>query len=112
MKRRTTDRQRRRVIKTALVSAAALPFVPFAARAAEEKLSESDPAAVALGYKTDASEVDTGKFPRRAGAEGAKQFCHNCQLFTGEDEWGTCSIFPGKLVNRNGWCNAWTPKAG
>ncbi|MDZ7787112.1 MAG: high-potential iron-sulfur protein [Halofilum sp. (in: g-proteobacteria)] len=27
-------------------------------------------------------------------------------------EWGGCNIFPGKVVARDGWCNAWAKQAG
>jgi hypothetical protein len=26
------------------------------------------------------------------------------------DEWRPCNVFPGKLVNANGWCKVWAPK--
>jgi hypothetical protein len=26
-------------------------------------------------------------------------------------EWRPCNIFPGKLVNNNGWCAAWAKAA-
>ena len=42
---------------------------------AQPLLAEDHPIAVALGYKADASQVDVQKYPKRAGAEGAKQFC-------------------------------------
>ena len=40
--------------------------------------------------------------------------CKNCQLYTGDRsaEWGTCAIFPGKLVSASGWCSAWVKQAG
>jgi len=39
--------------------------------------------------------------------------CSNCALIQGNDgdEWRPCQIFPGKLVNANGWCSVWAPKA-
>lgn len=78
--------------------------------AAEVKIAEDDPVAMALGYKHDAEAVDTEKFPKRAGAEGETQFCDNCgQYKATEEEWGTCGIFPGKLVAAKGWCNVWVP---
>ena len=61
-----------------------------------------------------AAQVDTAKYPKRAGEAGAKQFCYNCNLYNaaGEEGWGPCQIFPGKQVAAKGWCNAWVPKAG
>jgi hypothetical protein len=78
---------------------------------ASDKVTEDDPTAVALGYLHDASQVDTAKWPKRAGAEGAQQFCHNCALYVDQgDGWGTCSIFQARLVKGEGWCNAWITK--
>jgi High potential iron-sulfur protein len=81
-------------------------------------LEESNPVATALGYRHDATKVDTAKFPKRAGAEGEKQFCHNCSLLPErgfsvagqQGEFGKCSLFPQGLVHVNGWCNSWTAK--
>lgn len=74
------------------------------------RLEESEPTAVALGYKHDATQVDTSKFPRYQ----AGQHCAVCTLFqpdaSGDPGWGACSIFPGKLVNANGWCSAFVAK--
>ncbi|MGQ8366880.1 high-potential iron-sulfur protein [Glaciecola sp. 1036] len=62
---------------------------------AQEKLSLDNAQAVALKY-THKSEVE-GKT------------CGNCKYIQGEAgaEWRPCGIFPGKLVNANGWCQAW-----
>lgn len=42
------------------------------------------------------------------------QLCNNCQLYTGKDDeaWGPCAIFPGQVVNAQGWCKSWIKKAG
>ena len=110
---------RRRFITIAAGAAATLPLASLMsalpANASDmPKLAEDDPQAAALGYKHDATAVDTAKFPKRAGDAGATQFCNNCQLFQAgaDDEWGPCSIFPGKAVAGKGWCNAWVPKQG
>ena len=99
----------RRHLLTALTAtaAASIPIHTLAA----ETLDESDPTAIALGYKADAEAVDVSKFPKRAGEEGAKQFCSNCALYKDVDgEYGTCSAVPGKLVAAAGWCNVWVIK--
>ena len=84
------------------------------ARAADTALvplTEDDPTAKALGYYKDASKVDIKKWPKRAGAEGKKQFCSSCNFFTADGKTqGKCSIFVGKSVQAKGWCNTWTPK--
>lgn len=80
---------------------------------APQMVSEKDQLAQSLGYHNDAKKVDTKKWPKRAGADGAKQFCHTCQFFQGKetDKAAACTIFSGKQVNGNGWCNSWSPKA-
>lgn len=83
-------------------------------------LALENPQAVALGYVHDASKVDTAKWPKKAGADGASQKCGSCQLLTQaglkadgqEGEWGKCALFPDGLVNVNGWCNSWVAKVG
>lgn len=67
---------------------------------AQEQVKLDDPTAVALKYVHETT------------VEG--QNCANCQYIAGEEgkEWRPCGIFPGKLVNNNGWCSAWMLKAG
>jgi hypothetical protein len=73
------------------------------------KVTESDPTAVALGYKNDASQVDKAKYAKYA----AGQQCNNCQFFQGKptDAWAPCPMFSGKQVSGKGWCSAYTKKA-
>ncbi len=73
------------------------------------KLAEDDPMASAMRYTHDASTVDVASRTNPA----AEQHCSNCALIQGEDgeEWRPCQIFPGKVVNANGWCSVWAPKA-
>jgi hypothetical protein len=82
---------------------------PSPAAAEMTRLSEDDPMAQALGYKHAAADVDTNAFPRYE----AGQVCANCNLYQGEEgeEWGGCTIFPGRLVHADGWCNSWIPMA-
>jgi hypothetical protein len=120
MSKDVPDKNRRRFVQIGLIGLAALPvggaLLQRTGLAAEElpKLDENDPTAQSLGYVHDASKADVSKFPKRAGPDGANQFCHNCQFYSGtaNQEWGPCALFPGKLVNANGWCNAWAKKAG
>ena len=83
-----------------------------------EMIDPKNPQAVALGYHHDASKVDTKKWPKRAGAAGAKQFCNNCQFFMvdkGADPTkvaaAPCQILMSKGVQAKGWCNTWTQRA-
>jgi len=73
------------------------------------KVTESDPTAQALGYKTDASQVDKAKFAKYA----AGQDCGNCQFFQGKptDAFAPCPMFGGKQVSSKGWCSAYSKKA-
>jgi len=79
---------------------------------AQDKVTEDEALAQAMGYVLDAATTDTKKFPKRAGDAGASQFCDNCALFSGEAdaEFAPCSIFQNRLVAGKGWCNAWVAK--
>jgi hypothetical protein len=92
--------------------ALALTAIPIQLVAADE-VTEDEPLAQAMGYKKDASTVDTAKFPKRAGDAGSSQFCNNCALYAGaaSDETAPCSIFQNRLVRGGGWCNAWVAKS-
>ena len=67
------------------------------------KIDVNDPVAKALSYTADAANVDSSKHPRFA----AGQHCGNCAQYKaqGEDGWGSCAIFPGKLVAKKAWCS-------
>lgn len=98
---------RRRFIQIAATSLAAAPLVNgllSGSAEAVEAISESDPLAVALKYKMDAT-----KAPER---KDATALCSNCQLYTGKpgDAKGPCSVLGDKLVSAKGWCTAWTKK--
>jgi hypothetical protein len=100
-----TSRRRFMILAASLASSAVLHNE---SRADAPVLSESDPAAQGLGYKTDAARVDKAKFPKYQ----AGQACANCQLFQGKpgDTTGPCTIYGGKLVNAKGWCSAYVKK--
>jgi hypothetical protein len=72
------------------------------------RVEESEPLAMALGYKHDATKIDAAKQPRYQ----AGQICRSCIQWKGDDtqEWGPCAIFPKKLVNANGWCTTYARK--
>lgn len=77
-----------------------------------ELVKESDPQAQALGYAEDANKVDTKKWPKRAGPDGKKQFCYNCQFYVSPTDpkksaTAPCQILSNKLVKAKGWCNTW-----
>jgi hypothetical protein len=101
---------RRTFVVHAIVAGGTFSSIGAMGQAAGPKVEESDPQAVALGYKHDTKAVDAKKYPKHE----ASQDCANCQLFQGkaQDEWGGCPLFAGKQVAAKGWCSAWVKKAG
>lgn len=91
-----------------LVPAAGLALLASNANAAAPMLSEKDPAAVPLGYVTDAAHVNKAKFKTYA----AGQTCANCALYQGKpgEAAGPCPLFAGKAVAAKGWCSAHAKK--
>ena len=100
---------RRNFILHAIPAATLVLATSGLASAQAAKVAETDPAALGLGYKHDASKVDTKKYPGYAAGRN----CANCQLYMGKasDPWGACGAMGGKLVNAKGWCIAWATKA-
>ena len=96
---------RRRFVKLSTGVVAGIPLLASRVGSAQDELvelTEDDPTAQALGYKTNVAEVDLEAFPNAAG-----QNCANCALYTGVEgeALGPCGIFPGKLVHAEGWCS-------
>ncbi len=98
----------RRCFVIAAASLASTVLLPTESRADPTALSETDPTAQALGYKTDATRVDKAKYPKYV----AGQTCTNCQLYQGKPgaSSGPCPIYGGKLVDSKGWCSAYVKK--
>jgi len=95
--------KRRRFIR---LTAAGLAAAPFAGAllsqraAAEELVKESDPAAMKLKYKADATKASERTSP--------VEFCDSCLLYTSKDNAsGACSALGDRLVAAKGWCTAW-----
>ena len=102
-----TPESRRRFLRLASVSALTPLLSRIAWASAPEALSEDDPTAKALGYHADAASVDKATNPSfRPGST-----CLNCMQFkSGEQDVGSCALFPGKSVSADGWCKAWVKK--
>jgi len=98
---------RRSLIKSlAAVAGAAAIFRGGTSSAAElPHLDVKDPAAVALGYVENATQVDAKK--NLTYVKGSR--CDNCLLLQGSSgAYRPCNLFPGKLVSAAGWCSGWT----
>jgi High potential iron-sulfur protein len=91
----------------AIGAAAAAALGARASRGADPtKLDVHDPAAIALGYVENASQVDGKKFPKYVPGSN----CDNCLQLQGKpgNNYRPCSLFPEKLVSVSGWCSGWT----
>jgi hypothetical protein len=107
LKERSMSLSRRAFIENGAILIATIG-VADAAWAAAPMLSESDPTAVALGYKANASTVDKAKFAQYASGES----CSNCALYQGAagSASGPCPLFAGKSVSAKGWCSSYAKK--
>jgi len=99
----------RRVFMMQTLSVAGVAALATTAAQAQAMVAETDPQAVGLGYKADATKVDKTKQPKYA----AGQVCANCALFQGKADAaaGGCPLFAGKQVAGKGWCSAYAKKA-
>lgn len=98
--------RRQFVLHLAPLAGAAL-ILPRIARAEELlALTETDPMAVALGFKLDTNKVQQTKYPMHT----REQTCGNCLHFMkpGADP-ARCEIF-NKTVPKNGWCSAYVKR--
>ena len=108
MTKPAADTNRRRFVKLTVTGLAATPFASalFSGSAeAVDTVSESDPTAVALKYKADATKATDRK--------DTTALCSNCNFYSGKagDANGPCAVFGGKLVTAKGWCSSWVKKA-
>ncbi len=79
---------------------------------AQAALSDTDPLAGSLGYKSDGSKTDKTKYAKYA-KYAAGQSCSNCAIFQAKatDTMYDCPLFAGKQVSAKGWCSAYAKKA-
>lgn len=95
--------------RSILIAAPAIALGLAAARnaSAQARVPESDPTAQALGYKEDASKVDTAKY--KNFVKGSS--CANCNFYKSVSaSEGTCMALGNRLVSVKGWCSAWVKK--
>jgi hypothetical protein len=90
------------------VSRTGLAAADAAAGGALPHVSPTDPVAIALAYHENSSTVEAAKFPTYK----PEQKCSNCLQLKGNagDTWRPCNLFPGKLVNAEGWCKVYVKK--
>lgn len=108
-----TEMDSRRKFLFKLAATAGAPAL-FASRALGQtppppvKLEETDPMAVALGYKMDTTKVDKTKYPQH----NPEQKCVGCALYQEKagEPMSPCLTFQGKLVTPNGWCVTFAKK--
>ena len=76
------------------------------AQVLDPMVEESDAAATAVEYVSDASRVDASRHP----GFRPDQNCASCAVYTGAggDAAGGCVLFPHKRVTAQGWCTAWS----
>ena len=105
-----TTNQRRSFLKQLAASAGAVALAPLAlhAQPAPAHVEETEPTAIALGYKKDTTKVDGKKYPQHK----PDQKCAGCALYTGKPgaAEGPCTAFGNKLVMADGWCMAFVKK--
>ena len=103
---------RRAIVKSGLIAGALLPAIGLvgqeAAAAPLPPLDTNDPTAKALGYVNEGSQVDTKKYPTFKPS----QKCGTCAQYQGKptDATAACTIFAGKSVTLNGWCQVWAQR--
>ena len=101
---------RRLFVLNAVTACAALAGARLAAAQTTPALVKDDePTAVALGYVTDAANIDVKKQPVYVPGSS----CGSCALFQGKagDVNAPCPVFGGKQVAAKGWCTGWSKKA-
>lgn len=93
----------RRVFMLRVVAGSSALVAAQLSQAEEEKMTEADPYAKSMGFRTDTNRVDKARYPRH---DAATQQCNKCQLYSGKpgDPLGPCSFFGGRLVAPTGWC--------
>ena len=102
---------RRRVVLAHLGSAAAAAAAWRAGVAVAQEaphLDMHDPAAQALGYVENVSQLDHKKYPDYVPGS----ICDNCLQLQGAAglAFRPCNLFKDKLVAATGWCSGWTPE--
>ncbi|HMD73728.1 MAG TPA: high-potential iron-sulfur protein [Steroidobacteraceae bacterium] len=101
---------RRTLVSGAFYAAALIPALGVIGSAtaapALPQLDPNDAMAKNFAYATDTTKVDAAANP----GHKPDQTCVTCSQYIAAT--GGCNIFPGKSVQKNGWCKAWVKKPG
>jgi hypothetical protein len=86
--------------------AGAAAVLPGVALADVPVLTEADPMAKAMGFRTDTNRADQAKYPKHT----PDQMCAKCLHFTvpGADS-AKCDLF-SKIVPKGGWCSGFSKR--
>ena len=103
-----TKLTRRALLQTAIViTPVAMTGCVSFMREREPFLRETDPVARSLSYYSNTRNVSADD--PLAANHNAEQSCSNCVHSRGSVGPGRidCPMFPGRSVNKNGWCTVW-----
>ena len=94
------------VLKIVPLAGAATALSQLAVADEVPLLTETDPMALALGFKLDTSKADQAKYPKH----DAEQFCQRCIHFTTPTaDLARCDLF-NKRVPKHGWCSGFSKR--
>jgi high potential iron-sulfur protein len=98
---------RRQFVLNLVPLAGAAVILPRSVRAQSlPALTETDPMALALGFKLDTTSVDQAKYPKHSN----DQSCTNCLHFTPPSAaTARCDLF-NKMVPKGGWCSGYSKR--
>jgi hypothetical protein len=98
---------RRQFVLSLIPLAGAAAMLPRLARAQGlPALTETDPMALALGFKLDTSSVSQAKYPKHSN----DQSCTNCLHFAQPSAaTARCDLF-NKTVPKGGWCSGYSKR--
>ncbi len=98
--------RRQFVLKLAPLAGAAALLPRLAAADEVPALTETDPMAIALGFKLETKKADHAKYPKHTD----EQSCASCLHFTkaGADS-ARCDLF-NKVVPKGGWCSGYSKR--
>lgn len=101
MTQKAFEPERRRALRLALSSIAAVPFAAALLRSRAQAAEKVDP---------NGSMAKALQFTEKSTTKG--QTCSGCQFYQGTGDSAPCIVFTGKIVPAGGWCKSWVAKTG